>query len=194
MSQSPIFYAVIFFIIGFVSGLVVAFLLAELRSPKPSAVEDLSRLPVLPPEPQPAAQESQPMPVPPAARQVAPLSPPAAVSPPLPQDISEPGGVAPVSLNPVMALLHSVPSATLKEKARPTSMAVEVDEILQEKLAFSPLAGRRIRLQEQPDHRLLVLVDDASYDGVSQVSEPEVRQLIQEAVAEWQRRAAQRTS
>ncbi len=191
MSQSSLLYAVVFFALGFVSGLVVAYIFGELRSGKSSFSESLSLPPASSLEPKKLPQHASVDIARPAAspdQQPEPSSLPSAA--PLPAIDPGSESIKPVGLNPLNALLRSVPSATLKEKAKPKSMALEIDEILQHKLALSPLAGRYIRLQEQPDHRLLVLVDKTSFDGVSQVSDPEVRQLIQEAVVEWQRRVA----
>ena len=194
MSQSPLLYAVVFFALGFVSGLVVAYFIAELRSGKPPVTDRQPHMPAIPLEPQ---SKPQPVPLdaqipstPPAEQPATASNPPAVAYTRVPKIGHSQEPPKPVSINPLNALLRSVPTATLKEKPKPKSMAAEIDAILQEKLAVSPLAGRLIRLQEQPDQRLLVVVDETSFDGVSQVSDPDVRQLIQEAVAEWQRRAS----
>lgn len=76
-----------------------------------------------------------------------------------------------------------------KEPSHSTTLADQVDEILQEKLAHSPLAHRVIRLVSLPDHGLAVEVDHKQYDHIDDVPDDDVRQLLREAVAEWQRRS-----
>jgi len=68
------------------------------------------------------------------------------------------------------------------------SIAAQVDEVLQEKLASSPLKDRSIRLMELPGGGMVVMVNNEQFDGVNEVSDPEIRNLIQESVAEWERR------
>lgn len=81
-----------------------------------------------------------------------------------------------------------------KEKPKAASMAVEVDEILQELLEKSSMQGRDIRLLEQPDYGLLVVVDGEVFNGVGEVQDAAAHDLIQRAVAEWQRRTTARFS
>ena len=68
------------------------------------------------------------------------------------------------------------------------SIATQVDEILQEKLARSPYKDRVVRLLELPSRGMVVVVNGTQFDGVGEVPDPEVRQIIQESVAEWERR------
>lgn len=77
------------------------------------------------------------------------------------------------------------------KQASSQSVAAQVDNILQELLAISPLAGRRVRLEEASDQSLMVLVDHDQYDGIQAVTDEEVRAILQAAVAEWQRRMTQ---
>jgi hypothetical protein len=175
------------FALGFITGIVVTYLYFELRSRKPAAPGKRTRrtsLPFNPPNPVKPATVDE---IPPASPDS--QEPPATLGTLIKTITPEPEPIKPVSLNPVSALLHSVPAATLKEKPKPQSMAMEIDLIMQELLPESPLDGHSIHLQEQPDHSLAVLVDLNRYDGLSQVSDPAVRQLIQAAVTEWQRRA-----
>ncbi len=68
------------------------------------------------------------------------------------------------------------------------SIAVQVDEILQEKLADSPQITQAIRLLELPGKGVAVMVNNTQYEGVGEVPDPDVRQIIQASVAEWERR------
>lgn len=94
-----------------------------------------------------------------------------------------------VSPNPLEALARSMQSSTIREAPKNTSMAEEIDEILQEMLAQSELKGRTIRLASLPDQSVEVIVDGVKYSGVGDVTDPAARALIQNAVAAWQQRA-----
>lgn len=93
-----------------------------------------------------------------------------------------------VNMNPVDSLIRSVQANTLKETPKPMSMAEEIDEILQEKLAHSEQAGRSIRLRSLLDQSLEVIVDGTRYNSVGEVNDLAAQALIQSAVTEWQRR------
>lgn len=75
-------------------------------------------------------------------------------------------------------------------KSAPKSLAAQVDEILQEKLAESTMASRGIRIMDTPSADLVVMVGLSKYDGIDAVPDPEIQALIREAVAEWGRRAS----
>ncbi len=81
------------------------------------------------------------------------------------------------------------PKESSKEKPKELkSIAVQVDEILQEKLTNTPSITHVIRLLELPGKGVAVMVNNTQYDGVGEVPDPEDRQIIQESVAEWERR------
>jgi len=101
--------------------------------------------------------------------------------------------LAPSITPPSMDIADVISSAITPEiiKEVPTgskSIALQVDEILQEKLHTSPLNTHTIRLIELPGKSLIVIVDDTQYDGVSEIPDPEIRQIIRDSVAEWERR------
>jgi hypothetical protein len=78
--------------------------------------------------------------------------------------------------------------ATREEKAaKSASMIEQINTILEEKLAAgSPLQG--VRLVEGVGGTVRVFVGVNSYP-VDEVPDPQVRQLIRQAVAEWEGRA-----
>jgi hypothetical protein len=96
----------------------------------------------------------------------------------------------PPSLNPVTVLARAVASDVNVDVSQP-SIAAQVDEILQEKLDESPLKSRGIRLMELPNRGMVVMVGMDQYDGVDAVPDPNVRDLIREAVAEWEARVTE---
>lgn len=108
--------------------------------------------------------------------------------------LESPGAPAPsqqmrsLSLNPIEVLTRAVSTDVPKESSTPKSIALQIDEILQEKLEDSPLKERAIRLMELPGKGLVVMVGMEQYEGVQEIPDPEVRDLIRECVAEWERR------
>lgn len=78
------------------------------------------------------------------------------------------------------------PKANVKVKEPPKSIVEQVDEILQKHLEKSPLSNRLIRLVDAPGGGVEVLVDTMKYEGVNEVPDLEVRNLIQECVKEWE--------
>jgi hypothetical protein len=118
-----------------------------------------------------SAPAPQPLPPAPVARS-APDAMPAAVASTLPP-ISTP----------------AVPLAKAPEKpAALLSIVGQINEILQARLANSPLAGRGIRLQESPDGSVFVWVGVQKFDGVGDVTDPEVQAIIRAATAEWEKK------
>lgn len=69
----------------------------------------------------------------------------------------------------------------------PQDMIEAIDGIIQSRLPASPLAGRQINMQAAPDGGAQIVVDGRIYEGVSEVTDPTVREFIQSAVAEWER-------
>ena len=94
----------------------------------------------------------------------------------------------PLSLNPIEVLTRAVSTDVPKESSAPKSIALQIDEILQERLVESPLKERAIRLMELPGKGLVVMVGMEQYEGVQEIPDPDVRDLIRECVAEWERR------
>ncbi len=67
------------------------------------------------------------------------------------------------------------------------SVIDEVNDILQKKLAGSPLAGKGIHLMENHNKEIRFWVGLSSYDDVDEIPDPEIRQIIDAAVKEWKR-------
>lgn len=75
---------------------------------------------------------------------------------------------------------------TLIKTAAQQSIAAQIDEILQRKLAGTPLAERGIKIVELPNQGMVVLVGLEKFTDLTQVPEEEVRSVIAQAVAEWE--------
>jgi hypothetical protein len=97
-----------------------------------------------------------------------------------------PAPVKPVSTNPVDALRHTM--GTSKPVASFKSIPAQIDEILQGKLAGTPLEKRSIHLTESTSGGVVVQVGLDQYPGIDAVPDEEVRNLIRSAVAEWEKR------
>ena len=63
-------------------------------------------------------------------------------------------------------------------------------ELTGQMLAGQALEKRAIRLLELPGKGMVVAVGLEQYDGIDAVPDPEIRSLIREAVADWERRAS----
>jgi hypothetical protein len=104
---------------------------------------------------------------------------------PVPQPISKPKPVAPVAASkPVL----SRGEGSKKGQAAPTTMVGQIDAILQTHLASLPLENRVIRLIESPEGDVAVMVGLTRYNGVSEVPDPQVQEMIRAAIAEWENR------
>jgi hypothetical protein len=66
------------------------------------------------------------------------------------------------------------------------SVVDEVNAILQKKLHGSPLAGKGIHLMENHNKEIRFWVGLNSYNDVDEIPEEDIRQIIDEAVREWE--------
>ncbi len=67
------------------------------------------------------------------------------------------------------------------------SVIDEVNDILQKKLTGSPLAGKGIHLMENLNKEIRFWVGLDSYNDVDEIPDPEIRQIIDAAVKEWEK-------
>ncbi len=91
----------------------------------------------------------------------------------------------PVIITPVP---QAVPPAAPEDSAAQT-MVAQINEIVQSRLPGSVLAGHAIRIIESPRDGVVVWVNGTRYIGVDEVADPQVRDFLHEAVAEWEKRA-----
>ncbi len=102
---------------------------------------------------------------------------------------------APVKSSPTSQRLAPISSPTSaaaaspSTPAKPKSIVEQIDEILQEKLLNSTSNNKGVRLMEDPLHGVVVWVGLEHFDGVDQVTDPEVRALLRESAEEWERRS-----
>ncbi|MEA4907172.1 MAG: hypothetical protein VB089_06125 [Anaerolineaceae bacterium] len=124
---------------------------------------------------------------------------PVAAPPPPPAPVP----VAPASPPPAVTGVRSAPGTAAEKPAakkpkkgetapaEPKSIVEQIDEIFQDKLAHSPLAGRPIWLGEDPRNGGAVHVDQEVYYGIDAVPDGVVLSFIRESVQEWERRTEQ---
>jgi hypothetical protein len=172
--------------IGFALGVAVASLRGESR--RASSAKEAQRKPAATAARRPATESAAPPPEIPAAGKPEPAEMPVKtarpeVFPPTPEQQLKRAG-----LNPVDVISFALRSEVRQPEQPPASIAVQIDEILQEKLAGTELVGRGIKLLELPGRGLVFIVGLNRYEDVEAVPDPEIRGLIRESVAEWERR------
>lgn len=112
---------------------------------------------------------------PPAAEQAAP------VTAPVPAPAPAPAAAPVVLIPPTQAgVVPAVPAP----KA-PTTMLGQIDAILQERIAGTPLEKRGVKLMEAADHSVLVMIGLQKYNGIDAVPDETVRAAIRAAIQEW---------
>jgi hypothetical protein len=94
-------------------------------------------------------------------------------------------------MGPIDLFARSISPDARPVSRGPQSIAAQIDEILQSKLADSPLAERGIRLMELPTKGLVVMVGLQQYEDVDSVPDAEVRALIRQSVEEWEKTQTQ---
>jgi hypothetical protein len=117
-----------------------------------------------------SASERAVMPAP-----ASPSTPPTATAKPLP---------AP-SMNPFkqMQVLREMAK---NPPAEPKSITEQIDEVLQAKIAGTPLAERRLRMRTGLRGEALFDLDGESYPAVDEVPDMEVREALKGAIAAWE--------
>lgn len=101
--------------------------------------------------------------------------------------------VTPLSGGPVDMLVRAL-QTDVKVPAAERSIAAQIDEILQRRLAGkefagSALAAQNIRLVELPGQRMVVMVGKEQFAGIEEVPDPEIKTLIRSCVVEWEKQS-----
>ncbi|MFO7583368.1 MAG: hypothetical protein R6W69_01465 [Anaerolineales bacterium] len=115
----------------------------------------------------------------------APAAPPPVIrTSPLSADAFPP---PPPRINPLRGVRNMLANDIKKETAPSLSIIGLIDEILQQKLQVSPLAGKSIKMEEGPMGEVLVHVGAVRHSGIDSVPDPILRAIIQEAIEEFNR-------
>ena len=168
---------------------------APVIAPAPPA--PLPGIPVAPLTESPRVQDSAsgpatpPRPATPTAPAANPTSPPAPISRPPISNLSQPRADEPLQL-PSMNVFKQ--AQVLRERAKqpppppPKSIAEQIDEILQEKIAGTPHRQRGLHVSAGPQGHALFQLDGKAYEGVDDLPDVEARSLVRAAIAEWEKR------
>ena len=71
---------------------------------------------------------------------------------------------------------------------KPTSIVGMIDEVLQAKLPATAYKDAGIRLEDGVMGEVIVVVGSQSFKGLDSVPDPEIRNLIRVAIAEWEKK------
>lgn len=78
-------------------------------------------------------------------------------------------------------------SSTPPAASAPRSIADQIEDLLQQRLAAAPaFHGREIHVKPSLHGGVQIVVDDRQYEGVGDIDDPEVRALIEDVVREWE--------
>jgi hypothetical protein len=64
---------------------------------------------------------------------------------------------------------------------------MQIEDILQDMIAGTPLAQRGIHVMEDPIRGVVVQDGLKNYEGIDAVPDPEVKGIIRSAVQEWEK-------
>lgn len=99
---------------------------------------------------------------------------------------------SPLRMPGMIPSLVAAAIASNNEKVRPVptkSIVEQIDDILQEMVAGTPLVEKSIRLVDEPTHGVIVWIGLEHFEGINNVPDLEVRSIIQAAVREWEKRS-----
>ncbi len=117
---------------------------------------------------------------------------PTPVAAPRPQVQETPRPAAPASRPSILSPRPPIAepeSNDKKPKVSLKSIVEQIDEVLQQKLAGTVFEGGEIRLLEGAGGAVIVQIKNDRFEGIEAVPNAEIRGLIRQAVAEWEKGA-----
>lgn len=123
----------------------------------------------------------------------APSTPPATVEDrlnalggPLPENKPTPPKPASLPPQPPPAARAGTTAKEDRPVAPANSIVGQIDSILQNRLAGTPLEDRGIFLAQSPEGGVAVFVGLTRYNGIDDVPDPEIKAAIRAAISEWE--------
>ena len=103
---------------------------------------------------------------------------------------SKPVASRPSSPPPIPTPVPAARPSTIAKEDRPVapanSIVSQIDAVLQERLAGTPLEERGIFLAQSPEGGVAVYVGLTRYNGIDEVPDAEVKAAIRAAITEWE--------
>src|SRR6266487_78997 len=126
-----------------------------------------------------------------------PVYPPTMTTEPLPpqptssiRPQAKPAPVQPISPLPPTSPQPMPKPTTIAKEDRPSapanSIVTQIDTILQERLAGTPLEERGVFLTQSAEGGVIVYVGLTRYNGVDEVPDPEIKAAIRAAITAWE--------
>jgi hypothetical protein len=135
----------------------------------------------------------QPRPASPFAASAAP--PPLTPTPPHSQTRSRPPTIQEAAqrplIKPSMNPLEQIKILREIEKQpeiKPKPFLEEIDELIQQQVAATPLAGRGLKVAASPTGLALFWIDGNAYEGIDQLPDAAARAFVQGVIKEWEKR------
>jgi hypothetical protein len=98
----------------------------------------------------------------------------------------QPVVATPLRIDPLRGARDLLKSDFVKpEPPKPVSIVAMIDEVLQQKLESSPLAAKKIHLEEGSVGEVVVFVGGTRYSGIDAIPDDDIKAIIREAIAEW---------
>jgi hypothetical protein len=99
----------------------------------------------------------------------------------------------PIATRPPVPLVIAIPPVVVQQKGPispvPPTIAKQIDEILQKRIADTPLAVRGLSLIELPGHEVAFKVGLQQYDSIDKIPDPEVAAAYRAAIKQWENHA-----
>lgn len=103
---------------------------------------------------------------------------------------TQPAAAAPVRVDVARGFRTLLESDIKKpEPPKPPSIVSMIDEVLQKKLESSPLAAKKIRLEEGAVGEVVVFVGATKYSGIDAVPDDDIKAIIRESITEWDKKS-----
>jgi hypothetical protein len=118
---------------------------------------------------------------------------PIASPPPQPQTASAPNTLPAPQSATITPTTPAKTATTGKKKGdeaetTPTSIVAQINMVLQQRIANSPLESRGVTLMESPTGGVNVYIGVQRYEAIDDVPDEEVKAAIRAAIAEWEKK------